>query len=187
MEKQIVPLPGQFIAASGFDFVADGIKDSEILREKRINKFHHQGFYNHIGGSIDVNSKIVIGESLAEGFDLTNWEGSRYDKREVTYAILELYKPWSEIELFAFTKEILSLKGIPYDFAGIADQLDFCLTGHWKGTTGAEARKVLYCSKAIAMVINDLRKGIFPYWWWINPQLFVEKPCINVISIIEKL
>jgi hypothetical protein len=176
----MIPKAGQFFCSRQNDTIGKGIQASEKLQSKRKNTYKNQTFWNHVGTIIEKDGILCVGESLPEGFVIHSWHGSRYQLNECEYVLLELYKPWTKEELFAYTKLILSIEGTPYDFVGIADQVDFVTTGKWKGETGLKAQQRMYCSEAIATEITKLRKGIFAYPWSVNPQLFIENP--NIIK-----
>jgi hypothetical protein len=175
------PSPGQFFAVHAEkDTIAEGIQLGEKIQAKRKHTWKGQKLWNHIGCIVEKDGILCVGESLPEGFKIHSWVGSRYQLNDIEYCLLELYKPFSEKELFAFTKLILSIEGVPYDFTGIIDQTDFVTTGDWEGEVGLKAQERMYCSEAIATEINKIRKGIFAFPWLVNPQMFFENP--NIIK-----
>jgi hypothetical protein len=170
----MTPTPGQFFASRSNSFLGKNIQRFEKIQQERMNHYHNEMLWNHIGCFIEVNGILMIGESLVDGFNIHPWVGSEYERGDTDFVVLKLYRDWTKEELYSFTKGILAIKGTPYDFEGIADQIDFCLTGVWKGKKGIEARSRMYCSEAIETIINDNRKGIFPFPHFGNPQMFIE-------------
>ena len=177
------PKVGTFIAVHADTFIGESIQFWEKVQERRIGKWHDQKLYNHIAGIVTIDNKLIVGEALAEGFTLTEFEKSRYFRKEVDFSYFKMYKDFTQYELDALAGMVLAAKGTPYDFAAIADQVDFATSGIWRGETGDHAKERLYCSEAWATFVNNLRKGIFPYPWLVNPQMYIENPNIIPDSI----
>lgn len=163
-------VPGDGILVDGKAWISRQIKRFEDFARKRMG-MKPRKLYSHVAMVIyvlpDMNT-IGVAEAQAKGIIITRYN-NYYNHPSIKYIerIEELTedekKKISEIAYQAVEKTTR------YDFLGILYQMWYTITGKWKGKTGEQAEKRLYCSEAFATWHDEIQKGIFEDPEAVNP------------------
>ena len=123
--------------------------------------------YNHMMVVVKNWDKITINEAIGRGVLPTVAEHRL--KPNIDYLVLRPKNPvLSERDFALRANEILTYTG--YDFKGLfIDQLTLQLFHKWKGRTGDDAMKKMYCYEYAAYCYKEL----YPEWWQIDPKFML--------------
>ena len=127
-------------------------------------------FYNHVAVVIENDGDIWVAESAIKGV-VAKHTPEYYLRIHKKHLIRTWVKP-----LLPFEKEMISDKamhyvriGTRYDFRNFWDQMRMIGTGAWKGKTGEESKKRLYCSELGAVGMDWVRNSFEGKTWSVNP------------------
>lgn len=120
--------------------------------------------YHHSAIVIDVWGVMYIAESVSKGFKIHKFDEAYSEKSwKERIDIITPVTPYTEIEAEMLCKIAVtySFNITRYDFFNFIWQILLILFGRWMGPKGKKAENRLYCSEAVATIINYVRPDTF--------------------------
>src|SRR3972149_461520 len=99
-------------------------------------------------------------------FDMTGYRNSK------NVIWMEPKVPWTNDEIRRMVNRMKEFKHIPYDSLNFIYQMHMICSPEqeWKGPTGKEAEKAIYCSELVAYLLNSSGRKFFDKPWAVNPE-----------------
>ena len=142
---------GDILSCTGTGFLSKGI---QLFSRSRIN---------HTAMVVEIWGKLFIIDSQKDGTNprpLQEWI-NKYNYEYVVHRPKHRAFDLKEISARAMSK----VGHTPYDFKSLLwYQPRYMISGKWRGKTGGDAEKRMYCSEFVAWVYN------FPGWYKLSPQ-----------------
>lgn len=129
-------------------------------------------FYNHAACVVENDGDILVAEAMIKGTQVI-YTPEEYLERHPDHLILTWVMPLTEAEQEAFSDVVIGacLRITKYDFKNFIDQIRMITFGAWKGKTGKDATKRLYCSELAALAMDSVRGSFDGRSWEVNPLM----------------
>ena len=159
---------GDIILVAGTGFLPKGIQFFMNIYRKR-KGLPKRKLYNHAAAVVDLWGTQWIAEASAKGVRVFQYPNDYVRRQDCK--VLGWVEPLDDSEKEALSKTAIAYALHPtrYDVMNFWYQARYILTGKWKGPIGEKAKKRVYCSEFIAILIDELSDIYEGKTWDKNP------------------